>query len=452
MELISTQQSSYENYRELFQFDTKLRRIWAVSAYYDEVSIRQLMQLLEEQGAGNSRLELIVILDRRVSNLIGLQELDQEIRNKFTHQDSGIYLCDEGELFHSKGYLAETGRDGICLLGSLNLTQKGLTRNEEILVSARYVLGSRSKEHQLAEAFEGYVNEVWDRLTRIGERRADKDKGAPKSLVDCFLNGVIYYETRESSPFGFPLNLPEVFLETDSPINDVLESKTSDVVNLFRLLERVCMESMPSRPKGKSQWKRHCLQTCYGFWSPVELKSDIEEALHNKSQLNEYYKNIALLLRSNTCALEDEVLSLSHQIFLQLKEQGLADEWELTSEGELDSDAVQTKWGAWFESLLAKLESDEFRKRLVCSVRYTKMPNIWEDPETASVFEESLFESLTYELMKKNSQNVLARRFKENVWIQSEYSIVLPGNISSALKEYLQGDTALGQSPFAVSM
>ncbi len=437
MDFFSTLQKPFQNFGELFQFDTRLRRIWAVSAYYDEDSIEQLIQHLEEQGAGNARLELVIILDRRVSNVNALKSLDKDIRKKFTHEDSGIYLCSEGELFHSKGYLAETAKDGICLLGSLNLTQKGLTRNDEILASARYSLESRSKETQLAEKFAKYVSSIWDDLDRIGDRKREGEQFKPKHLTDLLLDGAIYYETRESSPFGFPLNLPEKFLETDSPINDVLESKTSDVVNVCRLLARICPTDVPVRPTEKSHWKRFCIQTCYGFWTPSDFIENIDHSLLCKSGLNAYYEQIAQLLNANKDLLRCEILSLCDEIYSKMNELGMSGQWPFVVDGVLDTDKLEKKWDQWFETLAAKLESEAFKQRLVCNVRHTKMPNIWEDPEAVSDFEDSFFESLAYKLTKHNTRNVIARNYRQNVLECSELSEAAKKDYKIALTEFL---------------
>ena len=88
-------------------------------------------------GAKNANLELVIVLDRRAKVDERLKELDKEIKERFRNILSGIYLSSSDELFHSKGYLVESQKYGICAVGSLNLTQKGLGLPQNLWVEAK---------------------------------------------------------------------------------------------------------------------------------------------------------------------------------------------------------------------------------------------------------------------------------------------------------------------------
>ena len=82
-------------------------------------------------------------------------------------QGSGIRVTNCGSLFHSKGYLVETGKNGMCAIGSMNLTQNGLKEHEEILTYSQY---THSRVPALVKSFKAYV-ELWrsdERSKKIG--------------------------------------------------------------------------------------------------------------------------------------------------------------------------------------------------------------------------------------------------------------------------------------------
>ena len=70
MKLVSNLDAGFQNFSSLLALpgEPKLRRIWAVSAYYDTASIEQLIEYMCMDGAGGNKarnLELVIVLDRR---------------------------------------------------------------------------------------------------------------------------------------------------------------------------------------------------------------------------------------------------------------------------------------------------------------------------------------------------------------------------------------------------
>lgn len=157
----------------------KITRIWAVSAYYDMPSIHQLVELIDH--IRNQKPELFIVIGTiRIGELEALQEM--EFGNEF-EKGSGIRVITNHarlfhSLFHSKGYLVETAnRNGMCAIGSMNLTQAGLTNNEEILTYSRYT--RYSKVPPLVAGFRKYV-EAWrsdERSKEIGAVSEEKEPG-----------------------------------------------------------------------------------------------------------------------------------------------------------------------------------------------------------------------------------------------------------------------------------
>lgn len=154
----NTAEEKFESFGDLFRkllsdgaASHKITRIWAVSAFYDRKSIEQLVEHIENRGIKKSEL-FIVIGTIKEGGLGDLQEMEF---GKFK-EGSGIRVAYRAPFFHSKGYLVETGKNGMCAIGSMNLTQAGLTKHEEILTYLRY---TRSRVPALVRSFEKYVED-----------------------------------------------------------------------------------------------------------------------------------------------------------------------------------------------------------------------------------------------------------------------------------------------------
>jgi len=133
----------------------KIRRIWTVSAYYDRPSIEQLIAHIKSRRSKKQKPELFIIIGSINSGEEELEKLQgMKFGNEF-EKGSGIRVTNCGYLFHSKGYLVETTRSGMCAIGSMNLTQAGLKKNEELLTYSRYT--HYSKVPPLVRSFKEYV-------------------------------------------------------------------------------------------------------------------------------------------------------------------------------------------------------------------------------------------------------------------------------------------------------
>ena len=155
----STAQEKFESFGDLLSFlagasDHKITRIWAVSAYYDVESIEQLIAHIKSHISKKTKPELFIVI-----GAINHGELEALQKMKFGNEfkeGSGIRVTKGGWLFHSKGYLVETTRNGMCAIGSMNLTQAGLKKNEELLT---YFHFKHSEVPTLVAGFKEYVED-----------------------------------------------------------------------------------------------------------------------------------------------------------------------------------------------------------------------------------------------------------------------------------------------------
>ena len=81
MQLVSIPDEDFPDFSALLSLGPKLpklRRIWAISAYYDHESIKQLIRYMRDHGAVNANLELIIVLDRRARVDEDLKKIGQK--------------------------------------------------------------------------------------------------------------------------------------------------------------------------------------------------------------------------------------------------------------------------------------------------------------------------------------------------------------------------------------
>ena len=401
------------DFAELLNFPgRKLRRIYAISAYYDHKSIKQLIKYMHgTSGKKSANLELIIVLDRGVRIDKYLKKLDKKIRKKFRHNNSGIYISYLGSLFHSKGYLVESKADGLCAVGSLNLTQKGLEKNEELLARSEYRIKPQSCDSKFAEDFKKYLLED---ILKGACRVSCLDKNSPpidsspieSDIQDFFLAGKLYYEAAENSPFGFKLDLPEK-LKRQAAISNLLETKTSDILDMRNFLDK-------KREPIKSYWKRYCLQTCYGYWAPGKdvfldhykaLRSEIDK----KNEIFEYYEEVFDRLEETSYSeevfkeLQDVCENIGKSVleYMKSNSSNIKVQWKFLSEnGHLNKERLQEKWEEWLCKLMKKENRDKFIRRLCRDVQGVRMPDMREDPYAFKDFAESFKESFDYEMNK----------------------------------------------------
>ena len=422
MKLVSLNALNEEDrsdFAELLNFPgSKLRRIYAISAYYDHKSIKQLIKYMDNHGASEKKsakkksvnLELIIVLDRGVRVDKCLKNLDKKIRKKFRHRKSGIYLAYHGSLFHSKGYLVESKADGLCAVGSLNLTQRGLEKNEELLARSEYRIKPQSCDSKFAEDFKKYLLEdilKHERTLRVRDLKANSlpidSPPIESDIQEFFLAGKLYYEAIENNPFGFRLYLPEEL--KIRPVINMLDSKTSDILDVKKLLPE---KKAPFR----SNWKRYCLQTCYGYWAPGKDDfPDHYEALRlerdKKIKIgSEYHKIIFNRLEKEESYREEifkELQVVCENIIKYMKSNNIKDQWKfLKKDGHLDKKMLRYKLEELFYNLKKK-NNPEFIHRLCRDVKEVWMPDMREATFAFEDFAKSFKESFDYEWNKYES-------------------------------------------------
>jgi hypothetical protein len=422
--------------KDIFSLDSairKIRKIIVISAYIDEESIDKLIKFLKKYKDNRVRPVLKIFTDRSsvISRMSSdseykLQKLNKQIE-KFFRKDSGIYLVQKGKLFHSKLYLIEGNIRQRILIGSLNLTQKGLNENEEIL--ADIIVNNRDRRNKFfVTQIEKYIDKLKNHKGTNKISSISK-KNVHYSLRDLLLDGKIYYKTAEMDPFVFKLELPDDFVKEESTLHPLLESNVNNTISIKRLLiapiekggleEKKLQELYTKMKERKSMWKRYCVETCYGFWCPSCWDQELQAILNElKKRRTPFYKEIKKIIQERKVDLEKCFLNFCNIINQKINAKKTDYYWKYANQ-----DCALERWTKWYENLNKKLENKDFLEKLITGVASVPVPDIWNDTYASSEFENSFCELLIYHWSKeysKSTSNKIAQAVAAHLELEEE--------------------------------
>lgn len=406
MEFKSTM-SEKNSLADLMNIDAVIREVVVISAYIDFHLIEELLKTIRRNSDKRGYPKLRVFTDRHASRFFtnkkihtGMLKITKTIKNNFS-EDSGIYLVRYGDLFHSKCLIFKGNAKGRIITGSLNFTQKALTKNEELILVDDFEIGSKQASSRLSDWIESsYLP------TLILKDKSDKieinskSSITPLNLRQMLLEGNIFYELKEQDPFRFPLKLPDKAKENKSAnLHPFLDSIITDSLSVKKLIEGKEQDAgldykLPVLPKDRGSWRRFCVNTCYGYWNPVTHREMINDAIKKRrTKRTPHYDK----LKKAFCEKEEE-LSDAFQIFacaLNKELEGKGFRWDDFSE-----EQTFIRWNRWYDNLKKKLNNKEFFDRLVIGVWSAETPDLWDDPVSSMEFEDSFLESLIYSWSK----------------------------------------------------
>lgn len=410
---------------DLLNIDGAIRSVIVISAYIDMDTINAILRHVDKRRDDRTSPQLWVYTDYSSSGFTTNPDRRKEInafnkrlqRQGFS-EDSGIYLIKTGNLFHSKCYLVRGNNQQRLILGSLNATQAGLTKNEEIIVNGVTSIDSRSQLANLADWVEGtYLPELDENALRATEDL--EEKFSPTNLRQILLDGWIYYEIKEQDPFRFSLNLPEEITELKSDIHPLLSAKLVDslsVINLASGSQQIggLGHEFPERQSSKESWKRHCLETCYGFWSPSVYDSALSKVLESRYEAREpYYAAIRDFLIRSQDQLTERFTAFASSMNSAIKQANPDAVWR-----PFEEETLVASWDRWFKLMKEKLENEDYFGRIIYGIDWATVPDVWNDPIASREFEDSFLDSLKYHWSKsyrQNTQRVVARNIAKNL-------------------------------------
>jgi len=420
LDIISLQ-SKTENLslEELFGVTGAVRNIIVISAYIDTKSIEQLTTFLASNADARTKPTFKIFIDKSSSRFfsnrkakIELLERQKEILKHFS-SDSGIFLVQFGKLFHSKIYLVEGNKNGKLLLGSMNLTQKGINENEEILLVDDFNIGGRAISNKLSKWVKEYSGKLKNKSVSVDDNIKGRYPGCIRQLL---LNGSIYYELKEHNPFRFKLNLPEGTIKQQADIDRLLESSVTDTISIETLISEIVDgigKELPNPKNIKAFWKKYCIETCFGFWNPDSWNEELISTLNSRvEQRKPYYDALLSIIRENSSDIKLSFIDLCERIQAYLHNNKIFD-WKY---GNIEK--AKKAWDQWYDNLLSKLENEKYYNRLISGISSVPSPDVWNDPLSSEEYEDSFFESIIYHWSKEYSRetsNVIAQAISRNI-------------------------------------
>ncbi len=401
------------NLPKFFDINGKIRNVFIASGYCDIDSISEVYKIISknfDQRGANFK----IFIDRNANNALPNQnkysefyKIDKKIRN--ISSNSGIFLVQHGNLFHSKILYIESTKETKIYIGSMNLTQKAINipGNEEILLE----LNNNTIIRQ--------VNRYFDELENISENFSvlSKQKISYNSFRSFLLQGNLYLPYTKSEFFNFKIGIPEYTKQYS--VNIPLPANINDTINVLYEIAPEIKER-----KNNFSWKIYTIETPYGYWAPCEFENNISKIINGKqsNKDNSIIKVKSLLVNKNK--VDKIIINKFFIVDKWLKKSfpsGNLEDWSV--------DNVITRWNRWYNNLLEKLDiNDENNmnneklqiQRYITGVHITKLPDIWYDIMLSSDFENCFMESLLIELNKSKSKNKFASFIKNKLSLKLE--------------------------------
>ena len=368
----------------LIQEAIRADRVTVLSAYYVPDLLRRLLGgckgevRLVLNGLGGKRL------DAQVQELQDLQgELGKSARS------AAVRLAFSDGIFHTKLYLFETGQEAVVWIGSANATEAGLNgHNEEILL----------RVSPAPSSVVAYVKSVWARSACVEACRQPVN-----SLSAFFRTGTLYYKPHATliktyNPFReFLERLPQ---EEKSKIAAFRSDFADDeagigAFNLDRVFKRLVEprdnENPPPNQPRRVDFRRHAIQTCYGYWVPDAFTEEVDLMLEAAS-----VDKLALLHRwrewmaEETQSIVDAYSTYLSDVKETLEQVGV--EWRKYAAPSLfkETSAIERP----IEALVIELSHDHRLQMHAQAFVSSELPEIWEDAAAREAFENSFFDAL----------------------------------------------------------
>lgn len=439
MQLESTSFNRHERHPEVFNLAQTLEALLAVpgkfraakvaTAYIDASALLTFLNYVDSNADGRSGADVDLFIER-----VSAVRLCAELMDKGADKDRkklrkafekglfravrlSVYAVHTGPLFHSKAIYVETNSHRRVAVGSLNLTANGLSKNEELVVTASEENGRKTLRGIFIEEVNGYISEdhfktIHGQVVPIAKIMANALNGRNiTNLRDVLLGGVIWYERKEVEAFSFPLQLPEKLRKARAAIGETpipyLESTLDSSLPVLRLMgtefELVAVE--------RSRWRRRlCIPTCYGLWSPTEWRKEIEAGHAERSRPRlEHLEDLQRRFQAEHKAIVQHIVGACTEIWTALSKVDVG-EVSVTLPSDLEHRANN-----WVRRISEKLNDAEYREFLASGLNPVEVPDVWAgNPNDAAQLEKSFLDSVRFELSRLRPRSLLARRLSED--------------------------------------
>jgi hypothetical protein len=405
MQMISTQICpSVENrfsLAYLLETTGRIRSAIIISAYTDVEMLNSAIKKITKIMDRRSGVIIQIYLDYFASGYSmepGRKKDLDKIAKKLKRQSDkgGVWLVRNGRLFHSKLVMIKSNRDIKVAVGSLNMTNRAFSYNEELVVFGSGSLDTKATAFQMGkwvkDTYCPRLQKTSEALPQMGRFRILRD-----TIREILLDGRIFHEIKENDPFRFQIGLPEKVLAIPADVHPLLEAKMVDSISLLTLLTGSRKKgglgvTLPEIQAAKKSRKKYCIDTCYGQWCPHFLLDEAREALEQRTANRKpYFEKVF-------DAIREKKNDLTYRFF-QVAE-ALNKHKDIINDPLWSLETVKEHWRNWYERLLKKLDLAEFQERVIKGIDDAPVPNVWSDPLSAKEFETSFAESFMYGCLK----------------------------------------------------
>lgn len=442
--------------QEVLKAPGQIRRIDIATAYTDIEALKALFDLIAERGDRRSGVGVRIFLDyQNACKLVDELRIDPSEQSQKlykvlessvlktkngTNHSIELFAVQLGTLFHSKAFVMETNTHWASCVGSVNFTKRGFITNEEIAITEVLEQSEYQNTESLTKQVLKYLNDELfslGRAEKIGFMSLAEKRQAPKSagFRELFLEGRLWYEDKEQTPFSFPLDLPDKVRIRDAEVQGIsiphIDSKLGNGLNVLRLIG---LDEKPTDRAPKSRWRRtYCIQTCLGLWAPRIWTPYIDAALAARKEKRKVWLDLVVKkFESSALEIQGVICSAYEETWEQLQkidDNGLLNCHNLAT---LEKNAA-----SWVQRMNVRLGTTSFKAKLLSGVSSVEMPDLWgANPSDAKNFEDSFFDQLEYEISRVTS--------RERSYIASNLQSCLGENPGSTREHLIEVFTEWG--------
>lgn len=378
--------------RKLFHTEGVIKEITIISAYFDLKTLDWIHRFSKE----NKNIKIQIFIDKYSSKIFSNKEIYDNLIQ--VSKEIDIFLVKSSKLFHSKLYYIKSNKKIKVAIGSLNFTYNAFQKNEEIL---NVYIEDTNKKSIYIKNIKKYITSLTDKSKSEKVTSKIENNYTNNDLRSLLLDGFIYYESKEQKSFSFTLKLPDALKQIGTDIDPTLEANIVDSLTLERLvIESPNLKEItfPQKDNSQSRWKDYCIETCYGYWSPSYFNENLDKVLKDREKKRKpYFDKIKILLMDNEIELEKAFLKVCRKIRKNLKDNS---DWDYSN-----IKTAKKAWKSWRDTLLKKLNNENFYNRLILGVSKVSPPDVWNDDIASEEFENSFLDSIIYRWSKEAKQS-----------------------------------------------
>ncbi len=369
------------------------RALKVASAFYDVDFLLEWLHPKLAPACWASRLSTVRLLfnrlggERLIQQHAELRKLGDKLERRLGCAVE-IRLVSAPALFHPKLILVKRVTWS-ALIGSANATAAAMERNEELLV----------RLNRRVAALVQYFDGIWEHAAELTDVR-----DVPRDLIGFFRSGRLFFKPTTTLITTFhPFQAVLASLKPEdrrklNPRRNIPFAEDEHGIGPFDLKRVIKYHAQERAPR--LSLRRHAIETCYGFWVPQAVSSQVDAALQ-RAGLTKRQHLADLLARLNR--LSKKELLAAYQRYLQAVDTALRAagvRWERSLRpGATDprnSDERMLRFVSRTTDQLSDPSPGGFVERYSQPLVAGPVPELWQDQDAYREFKHSFFAYLTY--------------------------------------------------------